>query len=167
MSFERYEVMTVQEALQEHTPDLSQPGPAQELSVLLNSLHAPATTAVVENGYIDVDYSASYYDQRVRSFSPTNRGTTRIHFFANDLTKRRFVNASQPTVTAMKSNYVGFTVVRPDRPTTLGRTLISCPSFSGKPARFPTRTTRATKPTTLYMPASASWAKPPSRNAKP
>ena len=25
--------------------------------------------------------------------------------------------------------------------TTLGRTLISCPSFSGKPARFPTRTT--------------------------
>ena len=142
MSFERYEVMTVQEALQKHTPDLSQPGPAQELSVLLNSLHAPATTAVVENDYIDVDYSASYYDQRVRSFSPTNRGTTRIHFFANDLTKRRFVNASQPTVTAMKSNYVGFTVVRPDRPTTLGRTLISCPSnVSGKPARFPTRTT--------------------------
>ena len=142
MSFERYEVMTVQEALQEHTPDLSQPGPTQELSVLLNSLHAPATTAVVENDYIDVDYSASYYDQRVRSFSPTNRGTTRIHFFANDLTKRRFVNASQPTVTAMKSNYVGFTVVRPDRPTTLGRTLISCPSnVSGKPARFPTRTT--------------------------
>ena len=142
MSFERYGVMTVQQALVEHTSSLSLPGPAQRLSLLLNSLATPARTAVVESDYIDVDYSASYYDQRGRSFSPTDRGTTRIHFFADDLTKRRLVNASQHSLRAMKSTYLGFTVVRPDRPTTLGRTLISAPSsISGKPARFPTRST--------------------------
>ena len=142
MSFERYRVMTVQQALQKYTSGVSQPGPVQRLSVLLDSLDTPARTAVVESDYIDVDYSASYYEQRVRSFSPTDRGTTRIHFFADDLTKRRLVNASQPSMRVMQSSYVGFTVVRPDRPTTLGRTLIACPSsISGKPARFPTRTT--------------------------
>ena len=142
MSFERYEVMTVQQALSEQTVGLSQTGPALGLGRLLNSLATAATTAVVERDYIDVDYSASYYDQRVRSFSPTDRGTTRIHFFSDQLTKRRFVNATRQTITTMKSSYVGFTVVRPDRPVTLGRTLISCPStISGKPARFPTRNT--------------------------
>ena len=142
MSFERYQVMTVQQALTEYTSNLLRQGPAQRLSLLLNSLDTPARTAVVESDYIDVDYSASYYDQRGRSFSPTDRGTTRIHFFADDLTKRRLINASQPSIQAMKSSYMGFTVVRPDRPTTLGRTLISCPtSISGKPARFPTRST--------------------------
>ena len=142
MSFERYKVMTVQQALSEYAFELSQPGPAQSLDVLLNSLDTPAKTAVVESDYIDVDYSASYYEQRVRSFSPTFRGTTRIHFFAGDLTRRRIINASQSSIRAMQSGYIGFTVVRPERPRTLGRTLISCPSnMSGKPARFPTRTT--------------------------
>ena len=142
MAFERFEVVTVKEALTGGISRLSHARLADRIGSVLGSFGHPAKTAVIENDYIDLDYSASYYEQRGRSFTPTSRGTTRVHFFADDLTKRRLVNAGEHTVRAMKSSYLGFTVVRPDHPTTLGRTLLACPTdIAGKSARFPTRGT--------------------------
>ena len=60
---------------------------AGRLSEVLMSLTAPVKTAVIESDYTDVDYSASYYDQRGRSFTPDRRVTTRIHFFASEFSE--------------------------------------------------------------------------------
>ena len=141
MPFENFVVKPVNEALSDHVfGDRS--WPVRRLDEFVASFSSDALTAVVETDYIDVDYSASYHDQLGRSFTPVKRETTRIHFFDEKLTKRRLINASEPTVRAMKSKYMGFTVVRPDWPTTLGRTFLACPAqLNGRPARFPTRGT--------------------------
>ena len=142
MTFERFEVMDTDSALEKYASQISGEMISKSLRELLDSFVNTPKTVVIEKDYIDVDYSASYYEQRGRSFTPTDRGTTRMHFFAETFTKRKMVNATQDTIQRMKSSYLGFTVVRPDRPTTLGRTFISCPSeVSGKPARLPTRGT--------------------------
>ena len=140
MSFENFEVKPTADALNEYFPVDHRPWPAGSLDRLLTSVGSQAMTAVVERDYIDVDYSASYHEQLSRSFTPVKRETTRIHFFGQHLTKRRLMNASDSTIRAMQASYMGFTVVRPDWPTTLGRTLIKCPdSLEGRQARFPTR----------------------------
>ena len=113
---------------------------AGRLSEVLMSLTPPVKTAVIESDYTDVDYSASYYDQRGRSFTPDRRVTTRIHFFASEFSEADFVEASQDTTLMMRNSYLGFAVLRPETPVTLGRTLIACPTtISGHPVRFPTR----------------------------
>ena len=140
MAFERFEVLPTREALAKYTSQLVHKSVSESLNSLLASQKSVAKTAIVEHDYIDVDYSASYYEQRGRSFTPSERGTTRLHFFSETFTKRQLVNASQSTVRKMGSNYLGFSVVRPDHPSTLGRTFLACPStISGRLARFPTR----------------------------
>ena len=142
MAFERFEVLSIEDALAKYTSSLFRPSVAARLMTLLDSFSETAKTAVVERDYIDIDYSASYHDQRGRSFTPTLHGTTRIHFFTEQFTKRAIVGAGNRTVRKMIFSYLGFTVVRPDRPTTLGRTFLSCPpNVSGKPAGFPPRGT--------------------------
>ena len=142
MPFDKFEVMSVQEALSRYVLADYMPLPVSKLYESVISVSSDAVTAVTESDYIDVDYSASYHDQLGRSFTPVKRETTRIHFFDVELTRRRLMNASDATVRAMQSNYLGFTVIRPDYPTTLGRTLLKYPDqVNGRPARFPTRGT--------------------------
>ena len=142
MTFERFEVMDTESALENYASQISSERISESLKALLDSFDDTVKTVVVEKDYIDVDYSASYYEQRVRSFTPIDRGTTRLHFFTEAFSKRKIVNATSDTVQTMKSSYLGFTVIRPDWPTTLGRTFISCPpEVSGSAARFPTRST--------------------------
>ena len=142
MTFERFEVMNAGSALEKYVSQLSRPSISKSLREVLDSFDDSVETIVVEKDYIDVDYSASYYEQRGRSFTPAGRGTTRIHFFSKTFTKQSMIDATKDTIRKMKSSYLGFTVVRPDRPTTLGRTFLSCPSeVSKNPARFPTRGT--------------------------
>ena len=142
MVFDNFEVLSAEGALAKYISQPYRTYPSTRLESLLNSLTPTAKTAIVESDYVDVDYSASYHDQRGRSFTPSRRNTTRIHFFAEEFTKRHLINPSRNTIRRMTSSYKGFTVVRPDWPTTLGRTFISCPfEISGNPARFPTRGT--------------------------
>ena len=142
MPFENFEVRLAKEALNEHFSGEHRPLPVARLENYLTSISSDDMTAIIETDYIDVDYSASYHEQLSRSFTPIKRETTRIHFFREKLTKQRLANASYATVRAMKSSYMGFTVVRPDWPTTLGRTFIKCPdNLEGSKARFPTRGT--------------------------
>ena len=96
--FERFHVVSAADAFADE--DL-QPYPenvADRLREVLTTLDAPAETAVVESDYTDVDYSASYYDQRGRSFTPDRRVTKRLHFFAAKFSKDDFIEASQDTV---------------------------------------------------------------------
>ena len=143
MAFERYRVIDAKEALTTQIPEFFRPGVAARLEQLMTSgTTSPAQTAVIETDYIDVDYSASYHDQRGRSFTPNKRGTTRIHFFSEQFSKRSLINGSPRTTKIMQSSYLGFAVLRPERPTTLGRTAITCPTnISGRTVHFPTRGT--------------------------
>ena len=141
-AIDKFEVMSVEEALSTYVVADYTPLPVSKLYESLISVSSDALTAVTESDYIDVDYSASYHDQLGRSFTPVKRDTTRIHFFDQKLTRRRLMNASDATVRSMQSSYLGFTVIRPDYPTTLGRTLLKYPAnVNGCPARFPTRGT--------------------------
>ena len=140
MAFEQFEVVDAATALDGFTSNLFKPNIGQKLRELLFSFSNGAKSAVIENHYIDIDYSASYYEQRGRSFTPENRATTRIHFFSDHFSKDDLVAADPAIVQKMQSTYLGFTVVRPEDPGTLGRTFISCPdSVNGNPATFPTR----------------------------
>ena len=142
MPFDQFDAMSVEEALGKYVLGDYTPFPVSKLYESLTSVSSEDLTAVTESDYIDVDYSASYHDQLGRSFTPVKRETTRIHFFDQKLTRRRLMNASDATVRSMQSSYLGFTVVRPDYPSTLGRTLLKYPvQVNGRPARFPTRGT--------------------------
>ena len=138
--FERFQVVAAAEVFTSPDLRLFANNVVVRLQQLLTSLDTPARTAVIERDYIDADYSASYYDQRGRSFTPDKRGTTRIHFFAEEFSKRSLTTASPQAVKKMQSAYLGFAVLRPETPVTLGRTVISCPAtICGKPVRFPSR----------------------------
>ena len=140
MTFENYRVVSADDAIRTYLADLQPTTVLNQLRSLLDSYEKPAQTAVVESNYIDLDYAASYYDQRVRSFSPPRRETTRIHFFSKTLTIESLVDACTETTHDMQHGYLGFVVVRPDNPKTLGRTFLKCPDYvGGLPARFPTR----------------------------
>lgn len=138
--FERFRVLPIGDIFRETGSRPFPPNVANSLLQLLSTLETPAKTAIVEGYYIDVDYSASYYDQRGRSFTPDKRGTTRVHFFSKDLPSDAVTIADTEVVKTMQGSYLGFTVLRPETPVTLGRTFFACPGeISGLPVRFPTR----------------------------
>ena len=140
--FEQFQVIKLNEALESHVSRLLPDEVSVRLEELLNSDEFSAKTVVIENDYIDIDYSASYYDQRGRSFTPDKRGTTRIHFFSEEFTKRTLTSLNQQAIRRMQRSYLGFAVLRPEMPASLGRTVISCPkAIGGYPVRFPTRGT--------------------------
>ena len=138
--FERFQVLNPADVFTDESLLPYPENVADRLRELLTSLDTPARTAVIEDDYTDVDYSASYYDQRGRSFTPDQRVTKRIHFFAAEFSKDDLVGASQDTARTMQNSYLGFAVLRPETPVTLGRTVITCPTtIDGQPVRFPTR----------------------------
>ena len=140
--FKRFQVVSIDDVFADPDSKPFPPNVANSLLQLLASLDTPARSAVVEGYYIDVDYSASYYDQRGRSFTPEQRGTTRVHFFSEELPNDSLQTAEPQVVKTMQDSYLGFAVLRPETPVTLGRTFITCPSFiSGMPVLFPTRGT--------------------------
>ena len=141
MAFDKFKVLPIGDAVSQYLSEMhNQAWLPHMLADLLNSVSPAVQMAVIESDYIDKDYSASYFEQRGRSFTPTKRATTRIHFFGSEVTKHNLIDPTADTIEMMKSCYLGFTVVRPDLPTTLGRTFLKCPAqINGHPARFPTR----------------------------
>ena len=133
--FERFQVVTAAEVFA--SPDLRL-FPNNVVSRLRRPANltstTPARTAVIETDYVDVDYSASYYDQRGRSFTPEKRGTTRIHFLRRRILQTFIDQCSSPprAVRRMQSSYLGFTVLRPETPVTLGRTFVTCPNIGSR-----------------------------------
>lgn len=139
--FENVEVLSIEQVRRRFLRRIS---PTSVARSLLRSLKAEATgkvICVVEKNYVDIDYSASYYEQRGRSFSPTERITTRIHFFSKTLSKEDLGQASAAFQSSLLDSYLGYVVIRPGIPPTLGRSFIKAPGVIGRiPARFPTRT---------------------------
>ena len=101
----------------------------------------PAQVAVVEPNYIDIDFSASHYNQRGRSFTPSERSTTRVHFFSSgEVSEIHFRLPTAPKRKLLEKSYLGFIVIRPGSEPTVGRTIIKPPQHvNGTQAYFPTK----------------------------
>lgn len=112
------------------------------LSKVLSNRIRSASTAAIERRYIDIDYSASFYLQHARAFTPAERNTTRIHFFSCDFSRRHLRTPTDRIVRLLqdKDSYLGFTVIRPGSVPSLGRTFIQPPEqCRGRQAFFPTK----------------------------
>ena len=83
---------------------------------------------VVEDPYIDRDYSADYLHFYARTFRAHNRHCRRIHFFSSDvssvLSRPLSTEALHQIRTAARSAYCGFCVIRPLPTAPVGRSVL-------------------------------------------
>jgi len=92
-----------------------------------------AKTCVLENQYIDKDFTIDYQKFYSRSFRQIGKITKRIHFFSNEFSYEEFIgllndNAGGLTRSQLSESYLGFVVIRPiedkDSNCLVGRTLL-------------------------------------------
>ena len=92
----------------------------------LQVLHAKSY--VLENPYIDRDYSADYAQFYARTFRTHERHCKRVHFFSRDVSAllRRPLSTTQLTRLGQfaEQTYCGFCVVRPLATAPIGRTVL-------------------------------------------
>lgn len=94
----------------------------------------PARLAVVEEQYVDRDYLAAYAHFYSRAFRDYPRYCKRIHFFSypdpltpSDLMPRIDPDEDLKFNKLLQAHYIGFCVLRPTYPLTIGRTVLSPP----------------------------------------
>jgi len=88
-----------------------------------------AHTLVVENEYVDHDYSEDHAEYYVRCFKEYKRKCTRLHVFKSDFTKADLSdllqgNEEQLSVDLLQESYLGFIVIKPLPKTVIGRTCL-------------------------------------------
>ncbi len=87
-----------------------------------------AKSYVLEDPYIDRDYSADYAQFYARTFRTRERYCKRVHFFAQDISpllQRPLSTAQLNRIGAFgEQNYCGFCVVRPLSTAPIGRTVL-------------------------------------------
>ena len=85
---------------------------------------------LIEEPYIDRDYSADFVAFYSAAFKGFPRHTRRLHFFSDDVsTLFEQSLADQAIAPADELGYLGFVVVRPIRQGPIGRTMLPFPSF--------------------------------------
>lgn len=109
----------------------------RDFQLIKNYLQSSAQTAVVEKGYVDADYRDTYYNFFSRKFARYPDKTIRANFFTNKISPRMFYKLDR-----YQDAYIGFIVLRPNRVTSIGRTILDpgkLPFISGHIclARYP------------------------------
>jgi hypothetical protein len=106
---------------------------------LFEYLTAVETKAfVVENNYIDYDYTQDHATYYVKCFRDYNKRCKRLHFFDCSLPEEQFIkvvtgNATKQEEDDLKNSYCGFVVVRPLPEAIIGRTVLrTYPSDGGR-----------------------------------
>lgn len=131
-------VVPIADALARYFGAVTPPAVREALQSVLNA--AGALTAVVEHGYFDIDHTAAYHLQMGRAFTRVERTTTRVHFFSHVFQKPQFYAPTRRVARLLANSYLGYSVIRPGPPPTLGRTFLRPPrSVGGILALFPTR----------------------------
>ncbi len=138
--FSGFEVLKATRVFDTHLANI-EPNVRDALRKALFDRTDKAVTAVCEYGYLDVDYSSSFFLQQGRSFTPLSRRTKRIHMFSSKFNKNDFEEGSEKIANSLRQSYLGYIVERPVRPPTIGRTFIKPPEVvDGVKAFFPTKT---------------------------
>jgi len=101
---------------------LDQPGQRR----LEAALSANTKGVAVEHHYIDKDYRDTFSNFHSKRFSTPVSRCVRLHFF------NRAVSPDELKETAsIQGNYLGYSVIRPTRPNSIGRTLIDFKNYTG------------------------------------
>jgi len=98
-------------------------------ALIQHILELKAQYAVIEEPYVDQDYSADYVNFYASAFRDYPRHTKRIHFFAEDISGllSKPLHEQQPGLEHV--DYCGFLVLRPIAQGPIGRTVLKFPSF--------------------------------------
>ena len=109
-------------------------------------------SCVLEEPYIDRDYSADFLYYYAKTFREYSRHCKRVHFFLKDITQLLHDNKPSEQIlefrTLIQSNYCGFCVIRPLPTAPIGRTVLSS-QMHGQMNSEPTVTCRAQFSTNL------------------
>lgn len=89
-------------------------------SMLRQRLDGIVRAVAVELHYIDRDYRDTFSHFHSKRFNTPNSRTLRLHFFDRHLSRIELFDPS-----AAQSAYCGYAVIRPTRPSSLGRTMLS------------------------------------------
>jgi hypothetical protein len=106
--------------VQEENPFLTQ----WTLSIINSGLKDIIKTVIVEPLYICKDHRnlfSNYYSKQFNMCSPIS---SRIHFFSNIID----INNEHPDISSYQESYIGFSVIRPVKERSIGRTIID-PKF--------------------------------------
>lgn len=95
-------------------------GPALKV---LGAFRYVAKAAIIENDYFDIDYRSEFGATHQMSFSAKNTVVQRVHFFrasaeGGQVKLRDFVEGA-------KASYLGYVVIRPQVPCSIGRSLVT------------------------------------------
>lgn len=102
-------------------------GPFQSIWELVTESPCPCKTVIIEEKYLDRDYADAYSRIYCTTFREGSRYCKRIHFFSDkvileDLLCLDYENEVRRK--RLQSCYMGFTVLRPSAPDTVGRTFL-------------------------------------------
>ena len=78
-----------------------------------------AKTIVLEKGYVDADYRDTYFNFFSHKFAQYPSKTIRVNFFTKKISARMLFKLDR-----YQEEYIGFIVLRPNRVTPIGRTIL-------------------------------------------
>lgn len=105
--------------------------------------HLKAVTILVENDYVDRDFTEDYAGYYARCFGKYESSCTRLHFFNRSFTSRQFsftLMGKGKTLSerGMQESYLGFVVVKKLPQTFIGRTCLKTYGDDGGRRFYPT-----------------------------
>ncbi|MDA8136508.1 MAG: hypothetical protein M0T82_17960 [Desulfobacteraceae bacterium] len=90
-----------------------------DFSKIYDYLKESSKTIVLEKEYVDADYRDTYYNFFSRKFAQYPSKTIRINFFNCKIAPQMLFQLDR-----YQDNYIGFIVLRPNRVTAIGRTIL-------------------------------------------
>jgi hypothetical protein len=91
---------------------------------LANALKDTTCSVAVERHYIDKDYRDTFVGYHARRFVTPDSRCIRLHFFATCITAANLA-AAKTRDEKDALGYLGYSIIRPTRPNSIGRTLIA------------------------------------------
>ena len=91
----------------------------RDYQLIYEYLKESAKTIVIEKGYVDADYRDTYFNFFSRKFAQYPSKTIRVNFFTEKISPRMLFKLDR-----YQDGYIGFIVLRPNRVTSIGRTIL-------------------------------------------
>lgn len=98
-------------------------------AVVQHALDLKATYAVVEEPYIDKDYSSDYLNFYAGAFRAYPRHTKRIHLFEREVASALDKPLHEQEAELAQAGYIGFVVLRPIAQGPIGKTVLPFPAL--------------------------------------
>ncbi|MET7774155.1 hypothetical protein [Nocardia sp. NPDC005366] len=104
--------------------DTDRPKDDQPARSLLQVFCSKANVVVVEKEYFDLDFRSEFSKVHEVRFGSRSSDTARIHFFRGSIPRRRGVHL-RDFVAKQSTEYFGYSVLRPQFPGRIGRSMVS------------------------------------------